>query len=395
MSNLGDGVVLAAGPLLVASITTEPFAVAMAMFAQRMPWFLFGLWSGAVVDRVDRQRLLVLVDLFRASVLMALVATVALDLVNLPAIYVTMFLLGSAETLVDNAGTALLVTAVPREFLGPANARLYGAMMLMNQLVGPPLGALLFATGPAYPFGFNAACFVIAAALIAKVVLVARDGARVEPSPIRRQVLEGLRWLWAHAAVRTLAIMIAAFNITFGAAFSIWVLYARERLGLDEFGFGLLLAATAVGGVIGSAMFGWLEKRFSYATLLRAGLILETMTHIILALNRSPYLAGVVMVMFGAHAIIWGTSSTTVRQRSVPDALMGRVNSVYMIGMMGSLALGALLGGAIASRWGVIAPFWFAFVGSAAILLATWRAIGYVTQEAEIPADSSGNGPDA
>ena len=177
--------------------------------------------------------------------------------------------------------------------------------------------------------------------------------------------------------------MITAFNITFGAAFSIWVLYARERLGLDEFGFGLLLAAMAAGGLIGSAIFGSLEKRFSYATLLRAGLILETMTHLILALNRSPYLAGAVMVTFGAHAIIWGTTSTTVRQRSVPDGLMGRVNSVYMIGMLGALALGALLGGAIASRWGVIAPFWFAFVGSAVILLATWRAIGYVTHDAE------------
>ena len=193
MSNLGDGVVLAAGPLLVASITTEPFAVAMAMFAQRMPWFIFGLWAGTVVDRVDRQRLLVIVDLMRAAVLTALAATVAMDLVNLPVIYVSMFLLGSAETLVDNAGVALLVTAVPKEHLGAANARLYGAMMLMNQLIGPPLGAVLFAASAVYPFGLNAACFAIAAALIAKVVLEPRAAVQAEPSLMRPQVAEGLR----------------------------------------------------------------------------------------------------------------------------------------------------------------------------------------------------------
>ena len=383
ISNLGDGVVLAAGPLLVASITKEPFAVAMALFAQRVPWFLFGLWAGAVVDRVDRRRLLIVVDLIRAAILLGLAGTIASDLVNLPIIYATMFLLGSAETLVDNAGGALLATAIPKEHLGQANARIFGAMMLMNQLVGPPAGALIFAAGTVYPFGVNALCFVAAAALIAKVQLEPRRTGAALRSPVRHEVVEGLRWLWTHAAVRTLAIMITAFNITFGAAFSIWVLYAGERLGLDEFGFGLLLASTAVGGLIGSVIFGPLEERFSYATLLRAGLLLETMTHLILALNRSPYLAGAVMVTFGAHAVIWGTTSTTVRQRSVPETLLGRVTSVYLIGGVGALALGALIGGAIAHRWGVIAPFWFAFVGSAVILLATWPSIGYVTREAE------------
>ena len=384
VSNLGDGVVLAAGPLLVASITTEPIAVAMAMFAQRVPWFLFGLWAGAVVDRVDRRHLLIVVDIIRAAILLGLTATVALDLVNLPIIYVTMFLLGAAETLVDNAGGALLATAIPKEHLGQANARLFGAMMVMNQLVGPPAGALLFVAGAVYPFSVNALCFVAAAALIAKVQLEPRRTEAAVRSPVRREVMEGLKWLWTHAAVRTLAIMITAFNITFGAAFSIWVLYAKQRLGLDEFGFGLLLAAMAVGGLIGSVIFGPLEKRFTYATLLRAGLILETMTYLILALNRSPYLAGAVMVTFGAHAVIWGTTSTTVRQKSVPEALLGRVTSVYLIGGLGVLALGALIGGAIAHRWGVVAPFWFAFVGSVIILIATWRSIGYVAREAEI-----------
>jgi predicted MFS family arabinose efflux permease len=384
VANLGDGVVLAAGPLLVASITTQPFPVAMALFAQRLPWFIFGLQAGAIIDRVDRRRLVMVVDFLRAGVLTLLAISVALEVISLEAIYAAMFLLGSAETFADNAGGALTATAVPKDALGQANARLYGARIVTNQLAGPPLGALFFAAGAVYPFGFNAICFVLSAVLIARIRLQPNRQDLARPGPVRTQVLEGLRWLASHAAVRTLAIMITAFNVTFGAAFSILVLYARERLGLDDLGFGLLLAASAVGGLVGSAIFGRLEKRYTYATILRVGLIIETLTHLILAITRSPFLAAAVMITFGAHAVIWGTTSTTVRQRSVPASLLGRVTSVYMIGGLGALALGSLLGGAIAQRWGVVAPFWFAFVGTVVILLFTWRSIAYVTHEAQV-----------
>lgn len=209
--------------------------------------------------------------------------------------------------------------------------------------------------------------------------------------------MEGLRWLWSNAPVRTLAIMITAFNITFGAAFSIWVLYSFQRLGLGEFGFGVLMGASAVGGVLGSSMFGWLERRFTYATLLRSGLIIETFSHLGFALTTSPLVAGAIMVTFGAHAIVWGTTSTTVRQRAVPHSLLGRVTSVYLIGGVGALALGSLLGGAIAQRWGVIAPFWFAFAGSAVILVLTWRAIAHVAHAADVeeakPSESAPDSP--
>lgn len=383
VSNLGDGIVLAAGPLLVASITIEPFAVAMAVFAQRIPWFLFGLQAGAIVDQVDRRRLIIVVDLMRGATMAALAASVAFDFVTLPLIYITMFLLGTAETFSDNARSALLATAVPKAVLGPANARLFGTLIVTNQLAGPPLGALLFAAATAVPFGIDAASFVIGAILIAGVARNAAAPPPTEKTPIRKQVLEGLRWLGSNPPVRTLVLLITAFNITFGAAFGILVLYATERLGLTAVGFGMLLASLAVGGVIGSVVFGPLEKRTTYATLLRIGLIVETLTHLILALTRSYLVAGAVMVAFGVHAVLWGTTSTTVRQKTVPPSLLGRVTSVHMIGCFGALALGSMLGGVIASRWGVVAPFWFAFAGSAAILVTVWGAIGHVTQQAE------------
>jgi predicted MFS family arabinose efflux permease len=212
---------------------------------------------------------------------------------------------------------------------------------------------------------------------------------------VRAEVMEGVRWLWQHAPVRTLAIMIAAFNITFGAAFSIWVLYAYERLGLAEVGFGVLLAMSALGGLVGSMIYGRLEKSLSYATLLRIGLILETFTHLGFALTRSPLVAGAIMFAFGAHAVVWGTTATTVRQRAVPASLLGRVTSVYLIAVFGSLSLGGLLGGAIGQRWGVTGPFWFAFVGSAIILLLLWSSIAHVAHAADESEPSKAATPEA
>jgi MFS family permease len=377
VSNLGDGAMLAAGPLLVASITTEPAAVAAAMFVQQLPWLLFALFSGALVDRLDRRRVVVAADTFRGVVLAALAVAVALGTSPLWAVYAVLFLLGTSETLADNAGSALLVTTVPKEQLGRANARLFATFTLGNQLAGPPIGAWLFAVGNAVPLGLDAVSFLVAA------VLVARIGSRPAPPPERwerlsTQVKEGVRWLWRHPGVRTLAVAILVMNITFSAAFATWVLFARERLGLSEAQFGLLITAGAVGGLTGAPVYHWLEPRIGSLTLLRVGLVVETVTHLVLALTRNPYVAGITMAIFGVHAIVWGTVSTTARQLATPTGLLGRVNSVYLLASIGGSALGALVGGGISQEYGLAAPFAVSFVAMTVVTVVAWRPLRHV-----------------
>jgi MFS family permease len=382
-SNLGDGIVLAAGPLLVASITREPLAVAMAAFLQQLPWLIFGVPAGAIIDRVDRRVLVVVVDVLRFLVVGLLALAVATDLATLPIVLATFFLLGTSETFADNAASTLIATAVPKEGLGVANSRLFGTAIIGNQLAGPPLGAFLFGVGLAVPFGVNAICFALAAVLISRIStpVVARD---TEPRAMRHEIAEGMRWLWAHAPMRTLVLTITAFNVTFGAAMAVYVLYAVERLGLGEIGYGLLLTMSAVGGLMGAATYRWLEQRFSLADLMRIGLVVETLTHLGLALTREPLVAGAIMVAFGVHAVVWGTTSTTIRQRAVPAHLLGRVTSVYLLGGVGGLALGSLLGGLLAQQWGVVAPYWFGFVGSALLTAVMWRALAHIAHAAEV-----------
>jgi predicted MFS family arabinose efflux permease len=167
------------------------------------------------------------------------------------------------------------------------------------------------------------------------------------------------------------------------------VLYATQRLGLGAVGFGLLTTVSAAGGLLGTFSYGWITRRLSLGDLMRIGLVIETLTHLVLARTTSPAVATVVFFVFGAHAFIWGTTSTTVRQRAVPSALQGRVGSVNMVGVCGGLVIGSGVGGFLAQHWGVTAPFWFAFAGSALFVVLIWgqlRHIAHTDEQAPAPA---------
>jgi MFS family permease len=382
VNNVGDGIVLAAGPLLVASQTSDPFLVSMAVLSEYLPTLIFGVLGGAVADRFDRRRTVVVVDLGRAVALVVLVATIVSGSISIAVVLVTLFVLGTAETFADSASSTLLPGLVARDDLGLANARLQGAFLLTNQLVAPPIGAFLFAAGMALPFATNAVCFVLGAVLVSRVVTSTRREVR-ERSSLRGEMAEGIRWLLAHPPMRTLALTIFTFNVTFGAAWSVLVLYANERLGMSAVGFGLLTTAVAVGGIVGTLSYGRLERRFSLGDMMRTGLLIETATHLVLALTTSPAVALGTFVVFGAHEFVWGTTSEVVRQRAVPDELLGRVTGVYRVALVGGLVIGTPIGGLLASVYGITAPFWFGFIGSALLVTVLWRRFDNIVHAGE------------
>ena len=372
INNVGDGIVLSAGPLLVASTTRDPLLVSMALLSERLPVFLFGVLGGAIADRFDRRRLVVIANVGRAIVLIALVATIASGTVNIAVVLAVLFILGTAETFADSASSTLLPGLVAREDLGIANARLQGGFLLTNQLVAPPIGAFLFAAGMALPFAANAAAFALGALLVSRVVTSTKREIAVRTG-LRSEMAEGFRWLMAHPPMRTLALTIFTFNVTFGAAWSVLVLYAGDRLGLDEVGFGVLITASAAGGLIGAALYGRLERRFSLGNIMRGGLIIETLTHLTLAVTTLPAVAFGILVLLGVHEFAWGTTSTVVRQRAVPDALLGRVGGVYRVANVGGIVIGTPIGGLLARTFGLTAPFWFGFIGSLVLVVVLWR----------------------
>jgi predicted MFS family arabinose efflux permease len=388
-TNLSDGIAIAAGPLLVASQTDEPLLVAMGAFLQWLPPLLFGLYAGALADRLDRRVVVMTVNVIRAAVLAVIAATILTDTVSIAVVLLALFALGTAEVFADNTTQTLLPMLVRRDDLAVANARIIAGFVTVNQLAGPPLGAALFALGMVVPFVGQALLVAFGAWLIGRIVLPDAARAIRRETHVRHDIAEGVRWTRAHPAVRTLVLTIFSFNITFGAAWSVLVLYATQRLGLGEIGFGLLTTISAAGGLLGTVAYGWITRHVSLADLMRIGLIIETLTHLGLAVTREPIVAMAIFFAFGLHAFVWGTTSITIRQRAVPNDLQGRVGSVNSVGTYAGLVVGSGIGGVLAQRFGVTAPFWFAFAGSALFVVLIWRELRHIAhaEESDSPAD--------
>ncbi len=380
-SNIGDGVALAAAPLLIASMTSSPILVAAGAILQFLPWLLFGLHAGAIADRFDRRRLVMFANAARAVVLGGLCAFLLTGTANIWIVLAVAFLYGTAEVFVDTAGSTLLPMLVKPADLGIGNARLQAGYLVANQFAGPPLGAFLFAAGTAWPFLLEILCVLLAVVLISRMARTpvppraAGDGAKPH---VHTDIAEGLRWLWQNPPVRMLVLIILVFNVTWAAPWGVLVLYATEHLNMGAVGYGALTTASAAGGILATLCFGWLERRVSFATLMRVVLSLEVLMHLAFALTSTGWVALVIMFVFGAYAFIWGTISTTVRQRLVPAELQGRVASVNMVGVFGGMVIGQALGGVIAQFWGLTAPWWFAFVGAALTLALVWKPISQI-----------------
>ncbi len=383
ISNLGDGIALAAGPLLVASLTDDAFVVALAALVQWLPPLLFGLFAGALSDRLDRRLIVVTVDVVRAMVLAVIVASIVTGTVSIAVILVALFLVATAEVFADNSSQTLLPMLVRRQDLAVANSRIQAGFITVNQLIGPPVGAALFTVGMAWPFVGQGIMVATGALLVSRIALPRHRRDPELSTAIRHDIAEGFRWVRHHAAVRTLVLTIFIFNITFGAAWSVLVLYATQRLGMGAVGFGLLTTVSAAGGLLGMVAYGWITRRVSLGNIMRIGLIIETFTHLGLAITTVPAVAMAIFFVFGAHAFVWGTTSVTVRQRAVPTELQGRVGSVNTVGVFGGLVVGSGLGGLLAQQFGVTAPFWFAFAGSALFVVLIWRQLAHIAHADE------------
>ena len=377
VGQLGDGIALAAGPLLVATQTRSPVLIAAAAVVQRLPGLAIGLYAGAVADRVDRRRLVLAANLGRVVVLVALVALLLGGALSIGLLLLLLLLVGTAEIFADTGWRAILPMIVRGEDLGIANARQMSGFLVANQLIGPAVGAALFAVGSAVPFGVQTLSLLLSVGLFSRVRLPVVPHERPDQH-VGRDIVDGLRWIAANPPVRTLILVILAFNITWGAPWGVLVYWAQERLGVDAVGFGLLTTASAVGGIVSVVSYGWLERRVALARLMKACLTLEVLTHLAFAVTTVWVVALGIMVLFGGYAFVWGSLSSAVRQRATPLEFQGRVGSVYWVGLVVGLLVGQLLGGLLAERFGPAAPFWFAFAGSGVTLALVWRQLDHI-----------------
>ncbi|HEX4723723.1 MAG TPA: MFS transporter [Pseudonocardiaceae bacterium] len=380
-SALGSGLTTVAAPLFVASRTSDPVVVSVSFAVSWLPWLLFALPGGVLVDRVDRRRLMVLIDGVRIVAVGVLAIAIMTGWASIPLLVVVLFVVSTGEVLFRAASQAMIPAVVPRARLERANGWLIGGATLMQGMAAGPVAGFLFAVAASIPFFVNAGTYAASAVLIGLVVgsyRVPADTAEKARS-VRADVVEGLRWLMRQRLLRTMAMLIGLLNVTLIAATSILVLLAKERLHLNGVGYGLLFTCMALGGILGSVIGDRLIERFTATWTIRIGLLIEAGMHLTLAASRSPYLIGFALFAFGVHGSLWGIVGSSLRQRLAPPEMLGRVGSSILFVVAGGNCVGALLGGVLATKFGLTAPYWVGFVVAIVVTAMTWRVFDRAT----------------
>ncbi|WP_340681595.1 MFS transporter [Amycolatopsis coloradensis] len=378
-SALGSGLATVAAPLLIASRTDEPLVVSGGFAVAWLPWLLFSLPGGVLVDRVDRRKLMITLDWIRVPAVALLAVAISMGDVSIALLYAVLFVINASEVVFRTAGGAMLPSIVPKALLERANGRLYAGTTLTHGMLSGPLSGFLFGVAASIPFYVNAGTYAVSALLLGLIAGAYRPrpadgtGEPVARRSMRSEVAEGFRWLAGQRLLRTMIGLIGMLNLTLVAATSVLVLLAKERLQLNAVGYGLLFTCMAVGGLLGSVMGDRLIAWCTPTWTLRIGLLIEAGTHLVLATSTSAPVVGVILFLFGVHGALWGIVGSSLRQRLTPPDMLGRVGSTSLFIIAGGNCVGALLGGAVASKFGLTTPYWAGFVVAVIVSALTWR----------------------
>ncbi|WP_233265625.1 MFS transporter [Leifsonia sp. AG29] len=377
LSNLADGVMKVALPLVAVRYTHSPVLIAGLGFAFTLPWLLFALVAGALADRWDRRRLMLIANTARAVLLALLTVATVCAAGSIWLLYAAAICIGVAETIYDTSSQSILPQLVERRALSRANGRLYAADLTANQFVGPPLGGLLVAVGVAAAFGAPVLLWIVAI-----VVLLLVPGRFVSgharSTTIRADIAEGLRYLRRSTLLRTLAVMVGGFNFASSAVFTVFVLYAvgpDSAMKLTDPGYGLLLTASAAGSVLGTFLAEPAERLLGRARSLALTIVGSLLTVAVPGFTRSAVVIGIGFFVGGITVSVWNVITVSLRQRVTPHRLLGRLNSAYRLLAWGSMPLGAAAGGAIAQIWGLS----WVFLSMGALMLLQLVGMIWVT----------------
>jgi Transmembrane secretion effector len=332
-------------PLLATSVTTDPRAIAGVAVAERLPWLVLILPGGAWADRHDRRKLRLRLDLARGAVMTGLVAMIVMHRLSIVVIYVVAALLASAEAVVDSSSMALVPATVGEADLERAGSRLASTEILTNELIGPPLGGLLFSAAIAVPFGIDAFSFLSAAATMSMMRgNFAAEVAERSEEPMVRQIADGFRWFWKRPALRNLALISTVLGTASFIRNSVFVLFGTQTLGLSPTGYGFLLVPGAVAGIAGSMMAPRLA-RYPLPLVLGTAITAEGVTTLIMSRMTSPILVAIISATGALVAVTWNVLTVALRQRVIPDHLLGRVGASYRFLVYVGMPFGALAGG--------------------------------------------------
>lgn len=370
-SSLGDGIARTAAPLLAVQLTNDPLLVAGIAALQMLPWLLFAIPAGLIIDAVDRRHALAMANTLRALLAVGLLVLAATGTLTIWWLYVVIFLFGIGETVYDGAIRAVVPSIVPKALLPKANGRIEGAETVVQNFLAGPLTSVLFAVTVLIPLGANVAAYALAAVLAFALPAAASGRQFSAPKPAQREawhqtLAAGFRFIFGSRMLVTLLFLSTFVGLCFSASTSSFVLFLIERLGLPEALFGVFLLTGAFGALAGSFVASPLARRFGSGPTMAIANLVAIVPLIVVGLVPSLWVTGAAFFVTSAGVVVWNILVISLRQSIIPGRLLGRVHGSWRTVLWGSMPLGAVIGGLI-GRVDLALPF---IVGGGAATIA-------------------------
>lgn len=391
-SNLADGIGRTAVPLIATTLTRDPLAIAAIGAVAFLPWLVFGLPAGMLVDRFDRRMLMAAANAIRGAVALWLAILTATGQLSLWALLVGTLAFGLGETLFDNATNAVIPGVVRRPQLDRANGRMQAAQVTIDSFIAQPIAGVLFAVSLVLPLWVGAAGYIVPIALALLLPLSAarplRDRTLQDVDTTKVPAREAISYLWHQRYLRSMVVFTSVVGSAFAFAQASTILYFLDEQGVAPAAIGFVTAGIGVGALVGSLVAPALVSRYGRGWVMFSANFVASGSMLLVALAPGALTAVLAYAMFAFAVSTWNVPWGALRQQIVPPHLFGRVLGIIRMLTWGLFPVATLLGGWVA-RIDLRLPFLIAagVVAMAALLAARLLVSG--TRRAGADVDTS------
>ncbi len=346
-----DGLLRSSGPLLATTLTRDPFWISTIAALTMVPWLLFAIPIGGLVDRIHRRLMLAIANSIRLSAMVLLAVSVGFEFITLPLLLLTTFLFGVGEVMYDTTMQSMLPEVLEVNQLEKGNARLQVTSVTLGEFIGTPLGGFLFAISIALPFFFGVAGIVVAISL---VLFIPRNYSVHSPAEAKEKtgfwedIKFGIKYLYESKRLLRLVLMTSAMSFFYAVSSSTMVLFILETLQTPPALLGVIIATPAIGALLGSFIAHRLSERFGRMRVMAWAMVLSAVVTVLMGLSPNYWTLALLLTISSLIVTHWNILLMATYHQIIPTHLFGRIHGTRRTLVWGSLPFGSLLGGVIA-----------------------------------------------
>ena len=383
-SNLADGILQISAGLLALSLTRNPVLISLMPALAMLPWLLFAIPIGGIVDRVNRRKLLSYANILRAGLGACLALLIATHSLTIGFLYLFIFLSGICEVTIDTTSQAMIPRLLDKSHFERANARLQISESIISGFIGAPISSFLFALAVALPFAFTSTGYAVAAFLIFIIPVHALDSTKTEKvgerETFRSEIQFGIRYLASHQILRRLVITTTSIGFFYSASNATTLLYLVDILKMPKQYFGTVMMVQGIGGIIGALIVPKVSKKFGRGIILAVSIFGGSLPIFFLGLAPNIYIFIAIGILAQLTVQGWNIVLMSTYQNLIPNELYGRIHGARRTLVWGVMPLGSLFGGFLATH-GLRLPFFVGGAVATAIALFNFSWLASLNQE--------------